>query len=249
MSNSTSKNPIISTILKWFFSLIFFFSALGSLIDKAILSSVLFLLTSLLLLPLLTEFWRTKTPFLNNKLIKMSALFFLALSGAITNPEITKNNTQKPEIKKENEFTKEPESTKESIAKIKTPHYEILEEATIRVDGAVSYFVLIDKVNLSNKEFMNDVKMIVNKIVEEKGSKINIEILDNRDALKLLYESHYGTNTLGRILNNDELNQLKKHLIASFTGNLDEMLYFNQLDFFPSASKNKYSDSIEYNPK
>lgn len=243
MSNLTSTKQIIFTVLKWIFVFIFFFFALGSLTDRAFLSSIIFLLIAVLLIPPLTEFWRTKIRFLNNVLIKGGLLFIMFIIGIIVNPSISKKSSKK------NEITTENNPQKEEINKIETPNYEISKEATIRVDGAISYFVLIDKVDLSNDRFMKDIKVIVDKIVKEKGAKINVEILDNREALELLYKSHYGINALGRILNDAELNLLKKHLIASFTGELDEMLYFNQLDYFPSSSKNKFNTSIEYNPK
>lgn len=128
------------------------------------------------------------------------------------------------------------------------------ENEIIKWNGkAPSYFVLIDEVDLSNDKFKEDIKNLINKIVTEKGAKISIDILDNKSALDLFYKSHYGANTLGRILNKSELAQLERHSIASFSGELEIDIYPNSLYFFPSASTStakvgKYVEIIEYNP-
>lgn len=89
-----SKNNVF-TILKWIFAVIFFFSVLGSLMNKAILSAIFFLLIALLLLPPLTEFWRSKFSFLSNKFIKGGLLFVLFVVGVSTNPSISKNSSNR----------------------------------------------------------------------------------------------------------------------------------------------------------
>jgi hypothetical protein len=127
--------------------------------------------------------------------------------------------------------------------------YEIVK----RYDEAPSYIVLIDEVNLTNDKFKEDIKILINQIVTEKGAKISIDILDNKNALDLFYDSHYGANTLGRILNKSELSQLEKHCVASFNGELETDMYFNTLYFFPSASKStakvgEFVEIIEYKP-
>lgn len=89
-----SKNNVF-TIFKWIFAVIFFFSVLGSLMNKAILSAIFFLLIALLLLPPLTEFWRSKFSFLSNKFVKGGLLFVLFVVGISTNPSISKNSSNR----------------------------------------------------------------------------------------------------------------------------------------------------------
>ncbi|MEJ8590339.1 hypothetical protein JSO54_03705 [Riemerella anatipestifer] len=71
-----SKNKVF-TILKWIFSVFFSFSVSGSLMDKAFISTIIFLSIGLLILSPLTEFWSLKFSFLSNKLIKGSLLFVI----------------------------------------------------------------------------------------------------------------------------------------------------------------------------
>lgn len=103
MELKNESNSKIATILKWVFAVIFLFAVFGSLIDKAFLSAIIFLLIGLLLLPTLTEFWRSKIPFLKNKLIKIGSIFILFIIAVSTNPNISKNKTKKDvEISNEN---------------------------------------------------------------------------------------------------------------------------------------------------
>ncbi|WP_395043652.1 hypothetical protein [Flavobacterium sp.] len=92
--NLTSTKQSIFKIAKWILSVIFVFAILGSLLDKAFLSAVIFLIIALLLMPPLTEFWKSKFNFLNNKLIKGGLLFVLFVVGVTANPNISKNNSK-----------------------------------------------------------------------------------------------------------------------------------------------------------
>lgn len=87
-TNSTAQTLL--TIIKWIFSVILFFCVLGSLLDGAIISALLFLIGALLLLPPLTRFWRSKLPFLSNKFIKAAIVFVLFVSAIATNMNIPK---------------------------------------------------------------------------------------------------------------------------------------------------------------
>lgn len=258
-SNSTkSSNQTVITILKWIFSILIGLSALGALVSKSFLSCLILLLVSALLLPPLTEFWRNKLPFLKNRIAKIATVIVLFIIGMAVSNEIEKpttTNKPKEENKTEQTVSKSEEEIDETeeVETIPTIKYEILHETIKRYDKAPSYFVLIDEVNLSNDKFKEDIKNLINKIVTEKGAKISIDILDNKNALELFYKSHYGANTLGRILNKSELAQLEKHSVASFSGELETDMYPNTLYFFPSASKStakvgKYVEIIEYNP-
>lgn len=129
----------------------------------------------------------------------------------------------------------------------------IVKTETHRFDKAPSYYVLVSPMDYSNADFKIDVKVLVKKIVQEKGMKVSINIFDNEEALDLYYKSQYGTNSLGRILDKNELNLLASHNIASFDGELDTYIYPNSLSFFPSSNKDnkingKYFEIVEFNP-
>ncbi len=132
------------------------------------------------------------------------------------------------------------------------PQYQIVNELTIRYDGGKSYYVLTSPVNLENADFKNDIKAIVKKIVSEKGNKISIDILDDKDVMDLYFRSHYASNQLGRVLNGDELDQIGDHFIANYSGDLETGLYRNDLYFFPGTFEDnpkvgKYIEDIEFN--
>lgn len=258
-SNSTnSSNQTVITILKWIFSILIGLSALGALVSKSFLSCLILLLVSALLLPPLTEFWRNKLPFLKNRIAKIATVIVLFIIGMAVSNEIEKpttTNKPKEENKTEQTVSKSEEEIDEieEVETIPTIKYEILHETVIRYDKAPSYFVLIDEVNLSNDKFKEDIKNLINKIVTEKGAKIDINILDNKNALELMYKSHYGTNTLGRTLNDNERKQLQRHSVANFSGEMENDIYLNTLYFFSSAFKDspkvgKYVGSEEFNP-
>lgn len=254
-NGTNSSNQKVITILKWIFSILIGLSALGALASKSFLSCLILLLVASLLFPPLTEFWRNKLPFLKNRVAKIAIVIVLLIIGMTVSNDIektTSSNKQKEEIKSEQIITKSEDKTKDAEI-IPTIKYEILHETIKRYDKAPSYFVLIDEVDLSNDKFKEDIKNLINKIVTEKGGKISIDILDNKNAIDLFYKSHYGANTLGRILNKNELAQLEKHSVASFSGELETDMYPNTLYFFPSASKStakvgKYVEIIDYEP-
>ena len=117
MESKKESNSKIITVLKWIFSVLFLFSFLGSLMDKAFLSAIIFLLIGLLLLPTLTDFWRIKLPFLRNKLVKFVFLFVLSIIGFSTNPNISKNKVKK-QTEIESKIVNENLNTKQSANEI-----------------------------------------------------------------------------------------------------------------------------------
>lgn len=256
-SSTNSSNQKVITILKWIFSVLIGLAALGALIGKSFLSSLILFLIVLLLLPPLTEFWRNKLPFLKNRVAKIAAvivLFFIGMAANKNTKETTTANKGENKMEQTASNSEDKIQKTEEIAEIiPTVKYETLHENVNRFDKAPSYFVLIDEVNLSNDKFKEDVKNLINKIVTEKGAKISISILDNKKALDLFYKSHYGVNTLGRNLNKSESAHIEKHSVASFNGELESGIYPNTLYFFPSAFKStekvgKFVEIIEYNP-
>lgn len=59
-----------------------------------------------MLLPPLKNFWREKIPFLSNKIAKGGLLVVLFFVGALSNPNISKNSTEKTVVKGEMSFDK-----------------------------------------------------------------------------------------------------------------------------------------------
>lgn len=132
------------------------------------------------------------------------------------------------------------------------PDYEIVHELSkARFDGGKSFYVLVSSINLSSNAFKDDIKNIFRDIVSKKGNKISIEIYDNRASLDLSYKQ-YGDMTLGRTLNQNELNNRALHLIATYDGNLSTNIYTNTLSFFPGAFKDtatvgKFVETVAFN--
>lgn len=93
-TNFTNSKQSVFKIVKWILSIFFLFAVLTALIGKAYLSSFIFLLIVALLIPPLTEFWKSKFNFLNNRFIKFGLLFFLFILGIVTNPNTTKNSSK-----------------------------------------------------------------------------------------------------------------------------------------------------------
>ncbi|MFP5437253.1 MAG: hypothetical protein ACLGH8_05680 [Bacteroidia bacterium] len=254
-TNHINAKAKIVLILKWIFSILFILGALGAILNKSILSATFFFLFAMLLFPPVSE-TLNRIPALKNNGIKTGLLIlFFALAAVFNNPQ---PGNKKP-ISREETITSKIDTLKKinesKQKKFSVISYKIIQEANIRFDGAPSYFVLIEEINLSDEKFKSQIKTLINQIIAEKGAKINIEILDNKKALQLMFKSSYGTNTLGRILNKNEMAQLEKHSIASFSGELstDYQSYFNTLYFFPSASKvtpivGKHVEIEEYNP-
>ncbi|MBM3703249.1 MAG: hypothetical protein FJW63_09775 [Actinobacteria bacterium] len=109
-----------------------------------------------------------------------------ALEEVTGEPEEALDESEEEEIVEEDEEeTLVEEDDNESNAEI---NYEIVRTLNVRVDGAITYYALIDPIDLSNDSFKEDIKEIIKKIVEEKGRKIDIEIFDNRSSLENGYK-------------------------------------------------------------
>ncbi len=140
------------------------------------------------------------------------------------------------------------ETPKQSETKI--PKYEIVYEVTgKRYDGAKIYYVLIDSINLEDNSFKNDIKSIIKKIVEEKGSKISIDIFDKKTVL----EASYSEVSAQKVPTPKENTEAETHYVAMFSGELKTNIYPNTLTFFGSTfTDNKlvgrYVETIELNP-
>jgi len=116
--------------------------------------------------------------------------------------------------------------------------YEIIYTLmNIRLDGGITYYVLIDPIDLSDDTFKDNIKEIIRKVVEEKGKKISIEIFDKRSSLENGYkdDKFYAIADLKgweNWITDEILNDLAIHSIASYDGELENSFYFNTLWFF-----------------
>ena len=143
-------------------------------------------------------------------------------------------------------------------------NYEIVYTLNVRLDDTVTYYVLIDPIDLSNDSFKEDIKRVISKIVEEKGRKIDIVIFDNRNSL----ENGYKDDEYDVMADLDKLEEWKNwytdevikdlaiHCIATFSGENEYDFYFNTLYFFiysdsvdsGEVETAKYAEVIEFNP-
>lgn len=146
--------------------------------------------------------------------------------------------------------TESTSSATSSIIENPVMNYQITKEATVRYDGARSYYILIDPVDISNDNFKKDIKLLIKKLVKEKGNKLDLNILDDSETLNLFYEDEVN-------LNNTDFQKTAtleaRHLIAMYTGNLATMPSNYDLAFFPGAFKDTpdigtYVSGEEFNP-
>ena len=145
------------------------------------------------------------------------------------------------------------EQISEKAKKKCTLDYHIIYELNGKRRDGICYFVLINKINLSNDDFKDEIKLAIDEIVKKKGSKIDIDFLNDRKTLDLFYKSHYGSGQLDRILTKNEMANVGLSLVATFYGEKDLMQYYNTLDFFGCSPKDnpkvgKYVGEFEYNP-
>jgi hypothetical protein len=212
--------------------------------------------------------WSTKTRVLTGSVL---LIFLTILLVNIASEDDKNKQTDKPSAEKtetrtdtqENQQVTEPSKntpvaeTAETPKRqeIKVPEYEIVYEIKgKRYDGGVNYIILIDPIKAQSDSFREDVKSIIKKIVQDKGSKISVDILDDKNTLELYNESHYGNGTLDRILTKQEMDRVGLHLVTSFSGELKTNLYMNTLSFFPGTFTDnprvgKYVGTIEFNPQ
>jgi hypothetical protein len=196
--------------------------------------------------------------------ITLFIFFGLIVIGSLADNDNATNQTSTPTPQKQEEQTEvknEPitqeSENKESVQineEVKKLDYQIVYEVSDkRYDGGKNFYVLVDKIDLSTADFKNDIKKMVDEIVKIKGGKIGIDFVNNKETLDLIYKSHYGSNTLGRILTKAEMDKVGESLVTQFSGQLEIGIYLNTLSFFPGTFTDnpkvgKYVETIEYNP-
>ena len=245
-------------VAKYILGILFIITGLGVITQKSIITGIAFVILGVVLLPTVSDKLKENVSFWQNKIVRYISYIVLFTIAGATVPKSAETSSSKEENKpkiviktEENTTEQEPATAQKEEPLIK---YEIQEDLTtvIRYDKAPSYFVLIDKVNLKNDSFVNEIERVINKIVSEKGGKINIDFYDDKQALELCYNSNYGIN-IGKLLNKSENNLLAQHSIASFSGENSADMHYNTLYIFPSASKDnpnvgKYVKTKEFNP-
>ena len=245
-------------VAKYILGILFIITGLGVITQKSIIAGIAFALLGIVLLPKVSDKLKENVSFWQNKIVRYVSYIVLFTIAGATVPKSAETSSSKEENKpkiviktEENTTEQEPATAQKEKPLIK---YEIQEDLTtvIRYDKAPSYFVLIDKVNLKNDSFVNEIERVINKIVSEKGGKITIDFFDDKKALELYYNSNYGIN-IGKLLNKSENNLLAQHSIASFSGENSADMHYNTLYIFPAASKDnpnvgKYVKTKEFNP-
>ena len=246
-------------VAKYILGILFIITGLGVITQKSIITGIAFVILGVVLLPTVSDKLKENVSFWQNKIVRYVSYIVLFTIAGATVPKSAETSSSKEENKpkiviktEENTTEQEPATAQKEEPLIK---YEIQEDLTtvIRYDKAPSYFVLIDKVNLKNNDFIAEIERVINKIVSEKGGKITIDFFDNKKALDLYYKSHYVTNTLGRSLNTSENGLLAPHHIVLFSGEDNVDIHYNTLYIFPNASKDtpnigKYVKIKEFNP-
>lgn len=232
-------------IVKWIVAVFLVIGGIG-LLGKSFIAGFLVLIAGLFVVPVISEWLKTKFPIWKQKYVRIIlpiALFFIA-SLFLENNQTDKNK-ENPKIQVNTVDTNQKGdstvSVKEEIVEPKDTRplisYTIEKEATVRYDNAPTYYVLIDKVNLQDTLLQVKVERLIDEIVKDKGAMIGIDIFDNKETL----EKTYADEVLHQSLNNSAMNALmklqEKHNIASFDGELKvDKTVSNDLYMFPAAT-------------
>lgn len=105
----------IISFLKWIFSIFFLFLALGALMQKSILASLILVLIAALLLPPFSGFWKTNFPFLKNRIIKAIIIFILFIISIAVYKDFDKISTIDEQKEKSELTTSKTEESKKGI--------------------------------------------------------------------------------------------------------------------------------------
>ena len=159
-----------------------------------------------------------------------------------------------------NDATKELNNVVQSQKKdqeiIDSGGYKIIYTSFDRADGAPTLYVLINTQDLDNDDFKDNIKGLIIDITSDKGNKISIDIYDDERALRYgnIYD-HGNLDQWENIVNDqDIINHLAVHCLATFDGELDTGMYFNTLWFFIFSDQvennliEEYAEAIEFNP-
>lgn len=135
-------------------------------------------------------------------------------------------------------FQESIDNFKNKLSKIDTPqtkNFEIIHTEYTRYDGAPTYYVLIDEVNLDNDNFKEEISNIIIVLLKEYGTKINVEFFDNSKALDFHYQK-YVKRQHKKPDTEDEKKLLTRHYIASFMGENEVAFSPYDIYYFPNAT-------------
>jgi hypothetical protein len=242
--------------LKWILGIFSLIASIVSFSKFSVVTGLCFLLVGIICTPPILSIIEGK---INTRLLSwqkyVAVIVCFALGITFAPKESKEPNQSQTQLEQIGE-SKVNTDIKDEIKPIKRNKldYQIIYELNDhRADGGKSLFVFINKVDLSSSNFKDAIKLTIDDIVKKKGRNISIDFINNRQVLDLFYRSHYGKNELGRILTKSEDSKLGSSLIASFSGEFKNYLYYNTLDFFPGnvdddSTLSKYVESVEYNP-
>lgn len=239
---SPERKITVSFFITWALGLLMVFAGFSYLFSQPVVALLSFLV-AIIVLPPATKYIKEKYNLSLSKGLKIIVvILLLALIGNIRD-DISDTSASPQEIASE-EQSKNAGSEAISYQIIHTNNGN-------RYDGGTEYYVLIDPI-LIQEAFKDDIGGIIKEIVSENGSKLSINIFDNRNALEVMYKQ-YGDRSLGRIRTTEENSLVERHYIASFDGELATNLYTNTLTFFPAAFTSSvevgnYVESLEFNP-
>lgn len=254
---TSPKGKKVGTIIKWIAGVVFILTGLGGF-EKSFIAGLFLLVAGVLILPVVSSKLKEKFPLWNNKVIRRGiSVVLILIGGMIISNELEKEQAseKKKNVAQETVEMKENDGLDieviEQIPEDNRPliSYMIKKEATIYSGDPTRYYVLIDKVDLKDNTLTEKVERVIDRIVEEKGAKLDISIFDHSETLEKTY-----ANEVELKFSNDPsalkaiIKLQETHLIADFSG--EQKLntpYLNTLMMFPSAS-GKLSKTVEYNP-
>ena len=142
-------------------------------------------------------------------------------------------------------FTQFTSIFQESIDNFKNKLSKIDTEYT-RYDGAPTYYVLIDEVNLDNDNFKEEISNIIIVLLKEYGTKININIFDDLETLNFDFEwnkkirdnTNMSVNEIKelQLAKKNKNEQLTRHYILHFIGENEVAFSPYDIYYFPNAT-------------
>jgi hypothetical protein len=191
---------------------------------------------------------------INYKILTVIAIFFLLSNAIMSMGKNATHNSQ--EIASDNKLLQEQEVKPENKQEEERPlkHEIVYVESKVRHDSGKSFYVLIDPVDISSKDFKESIKSLVRSVANrENNKKVSVLIFDQKSALELYYKQ-YVELSLGRVRTEAESEDASIHIVATYDGDLETMLYRNSLSFFPSASSKhpvvgRHVETIEFDAR
>jgi hypothetical protein len=128
----------------------------------------------------------------------------------------------------------------------------VYSEPGIRTDDGLYFYVLTSPVDISKDDIKARVENIVRKIAKDNGTKITVDIFDNKEALDTQYRV-WVIKDINQPLDPKLEALVERHQIASFEGGSSRGPAANVMIMFPNStnkvtSVSAMSTSYEFNP-